>query len=176
MGCRSSQGWQRKHWKTLRQYYSGSPYFEQFADVFAHVYVDTRWETLSELNHFLIGSICRDFLGIQTTFDDSRRFNLGGEKQERLVGLLARVGCTHYLSGPAGRNYLDKRRFDSAGIELEYKAYDGYPEYSQKYPPFDHHVSIVDLLFNVGHNAPDFIWNCRRANPKSRKSLSSQTP
>ena len=81
--------------------------------------------------------------------------------------LLSRVGCTHFLSGPAGRNYLDKRPFDAAGIELEYKTYDGYPEYNQLYPPFDHHVSIVDTLFNVGYNAPDFIWERKHADSKS---------
>jgi hypothetical protein len=35
--------------------------------------------------------------------------------------------------------------------------YSGYPEYEQLYPPFEHAVSIVDLIFNVGPGARDFM-------------------
>ncbi len=35
--------------------------------------------------------------------------------------------------------------------------YDGYPEYPQLYPPFEHRVSVLDLLFNVGEAAPRYI-------------------
>jgi hypothetical protein len=28
--------------------------------------------------------------------------------------------------------------------------YSGYPEYEQVFPPFDHHVSVLDLLFSCG--------------------------
>jgi hypothetical protein len=31
--------------------------------------------------------------------------------------------------------------------------YDGYPPYAQLHPPFDHHVSIIDLLVHVGPDA-----------------------
>jgi hypothetical protein len=35
--------------------------------------------------------------------------------------------------------------------------YNNYPEYQQLYPPFQHAVSIVDLLFNTGSNAENFF-------------------
>jgi len=35
--------------------------------------------------------------------------------------------------------------------------YSGYPEYPQPYPPFDHHVSVIDLLCSVGPDARRFI-------------------
>ncbi|MDQ5937036.1 MAG: hypothetical protein QG574_4395, partial [Cyanobacteriota bacterium erpe_2018_sw_21hr_WHONDRS-SW48-000092_B_bin.40] len=35
--------------------------------------------------------------------------------------------------------------------------YDGYPEYQQLHPPFDHHVTVLDLLFNEGVNARLFM-------------------
>jgi len=161
--------WQSKHWKTLRQYYSRAPFFEKYEDFFSHVYLGMRWERLSELNRFLIESISREFLGIRTRFEDSRSFSLAGLKQERLVSLLEQVGCTEYLSGPAGRNYLDERVFECAGMTLLYKDYEGYPEYSQMYPPFDHYVSVIDLLFNVGDAARRFIWGWRDDMPKVRR-------
>ncbi len=60
------------------------------------------------------------------------------------------AGATEYLSGPSAKSYLDERLFQEAGIAVRYMSYDGYVEYNQRYPPFEHAVSIVDLIFNVG--------------------------
>ena len=35
--------------------------------------------------------------------------------------------------------------------------YAGYPEYPQLYPPFEHAVSIVDLLVHTGASAQLFL-------------------
>ena len=34
---------------------------------------------------------------------------------------------------------------------------------AQLHPPFEHAVSIVDLLFHVGPDAPEYIWGWRAA-------------
>jgi hypothetical protein len=39
---------------------------------------------------------------------------------ERLLALCQKHGCTHYVSGPTGREYLDVSRFDAAGIPVEF--------------------------------------------------------
>jgi hypothetical protein len=108
-------------------------------------------------------TIARDFLGVTTQFADSRDFQLEGRRLDRLLALLRAAGATRYVSGPAGRSYIDPERFSAAGIELTFKSYDGYPEYPQRFPPFDHFVSIVDLLCNVGPEAPSCVWGWRAA-------------
>jgi hypothetical protein len=35
--------------------------------------------------------------------------------------------------------------------------YSGYPEYRQLYPPFESHVSIIDLIFNEGPDATKYM-------------------
>ena len=40
---------------------------------------------------------------------------------------------------------------------LEYADYSGYPEYPQAHGAFDHRVSVVDLLFNTGADAPRYL-------------------
>ena len=40
--------------------------------------------------------------------------------------------------------------------------YSGYPEYPQLYPPFDHAVTALDLIFNVGPDAPSSMKSFRR--------------
>ena len=36
-------------------------------------------------------------------------------------------------------------------------SYDGYPEYPQLHPPFEHAVSVLDLLLNTGDRAPSYM-------------------
>ena len=61
----------------------------------------------------------------------------------------------------AAKAYIDESKFNEAGITITFKDYSGYPEYSQPHPPFDHAVSIVDLLFHMGPDAPWYIWGWR---------------
>ena len=75
----------------------------------------------------------------------------------RLVGICVAAGATHYLSGPAARAYLRPELFSEAGIVLEYADYSGYPEYPQPHGAFVHGVSVLDLLFNVGPDAPRYL-------------------
>ena len=65
------------------------------------------------------------------------------------------------LSGPAARDYIDASRFEEAGVELVYKDYGGYPEYPQPWPPFEHAVTVLDLLFSAGPDTPHYIWGWR---------------
>ncbi|HAY27299.1 MAG TPA: WbqC family protein [Candidatus Accumulibacter phosphatis] len=153
--------WQTKHWKTLQQNYGRSPFFGRYAPFFQDFYLGREWDNLSELNHYLIGGIAREFLGITTEFRDSREYALTGQKLERLLQLVKSTGADRYLSGPAAKDYIDPHRFSELGVELAWKDYSGYPEYPQRYPPFEHRVSILDLLFNVGPDAPWYIWGWR---------------
>jgi hypothetical protein len=158
--------WAQKHWKSLQQFYSAAPHFKRYEAFFRDVYLGRRWETLSELNHYLIETIARDFLGVATRFADSREFPTQGRKLDRLLELIEKLGAQVYVTGPAARSYIDPERFARLGVQLVYKSYDGYPEYPQRYPPFEHAVSIVDLLFNVGPDAPRFIWGWREPTPR----------
>jgi len=154
-------GWNKSHWETLKQNYSRAPYFKYYKEFFENVYLAMKWTNLSELNQYLITRICTEFLGIGSIFMDSRELSPEGSKQDRLIDLLLKTGADYYLSGPAARDYIDEKGFVDARIELQFKDYSGYPEYQQLYTPFEHGVSILDLLFNCGPSAPDFIWGWR---------------
>jgi hypothetical protein len=84
-------------------------------------------------------------------------YALVGGKTERLVGICKQAGATTYLSGPSARGYIDPAPFRDAGVELVYFEYDGYPEYPQLFPPFEHRVSVLDLIFNAGPDAPRYM-------------------
>lgn len=161
----TDSSWQSKHWKTIEQNYRKCPHFEQYRPIFEELYLARAWDNLSALNQTFIRRIARELLGITTHFIDSREFKAHGQKQDRLLDILGKLGATRYISGPAAKDYIDPARFEEAGIELIWKDYSGYPEYPQRYPPFEHGVSILDLLFNVGPSAPWYIWGWREGQP-----------
>ncbi len=68
----------------------------------------------------------------------------------RLVEICQAFGASRYLSGPAARAYIDTAQFDAADIELVYAEYSGYPAYEQAMSPFEHGVSVIDLLMRCG--------------------------
>ena len=154
--------WARRHWDVLVSAYRRAPHFERYGDLFRSALYDPSFRLLSELNKHLITSISTRVLGIATRFRDSREFRVKDHgKQGRLLEVLEQTGGGVYVSGPAAKAFLDPRRFASHGIEVIWKDYDGYPEYEQLYPPFRHDVTILDLLFHVGEQAPDYIWGWR---------------
>ena len=154
-------GWARRHWETLRHLYGQAPHFARVAPLLQETYLERTWTHLSELNQFLVQRIARDFLGLTTRFRDSREWTVQGAKQERILDLLRQAGATHYVSGPAAKDYLRQEAFDAAGIVLTYKDYAGYPEYPQAHPPFEHAVTVLDVLFQLGPEAPRAIWGWR---------------
>lgn len=154
--------WQAKHHQTLVQNYGKCAHFARYRGWLDHVYLEQRWDNLSALNHATIRHIASEFLGIATEFADSRRYAAAGLKLDRMVDLVAKTGATAYLSGPAAKDYIVPERFQEHGIALEWKDYAGYPEYAQRFPPFEHGVTILDLLFNTGADAPWYIWGWRQ--------------
>lgn len=152
--------WGEKHWRQIEQSYAAAPHFETHRDALEDFYLRRKWRTLSELNQEMIRTLSQQ-LGITTVFRDSREFTAQGRGQERVLELLQHAGANVYVSGPAAKAYIEPWRFDEAGIELRWKDYSGYPEYPQLYPPFVHEVTVLDLIFHTGPDAPWFIWGWR---------------
>jgi hypothetical protein len=150
----SDPSWTVTHWRTLRANYARAPFFRQHADAIEQVYRDCASETrLSAVNHRFLVALCR-ILGIDTRLSWSMDYALVEGKTERLVEICKQAGAETYLSGPRARAYIEPERFSDAGVQLAYFDYSGYPEYPQLFPPFDHRLSVLDLIFNVGPEAP----------------------
>jgi hypothetical protein len=145
--------WGERHWKTLQHTYGSAPHFEEYRDLVEELYRNPGGMQLSKINRQFLQALC-DLLGIGTTLSWSTDYKAEGAKTERLVSLCRAAGADAYLSGPRAREYLDEERFAEAGIALDYIDYSGYSEYPQLHPPFDHNVTILDLIFNTGRDAP----------------------
>jgi hypothetical protein len=149
--------WNIKHWRTLAQTYSKAPFFRDYKDEFESLYSQEGLTNLSQINYQFIDLICK-LLGIKTKLSWSTDYELGEGKTERLVKLVKDAGGTEYVSGPAARDYIVADLFADADVKLSWMDYSEYPEYQQLGPaPFEHGVSIVDLLFNTGPEAPSYM-------------------
>lgn len=156
--------WQRKHYNLLKQYYTKAPYYKKYIEFLNHIYMENQWNNLSEFNQYTIQLIAKELLDIKTIFKDSRIYQLNNKKQDKVIELLKKTGASTYISGPAAKSYIEENTFQQASIELIWKDYSNYPEYPQFFPPFEHGVTILDLLFHTGPDAPYYIWGWREEN------------
>lgn len=144
------ESWAKRHWQTIIQVYSRAPYFNYYREKLAHVYqLASQLTHLSEINKLFLTEICR-LLEIETAIVSSCDFALKEGKSERLLGLCQNLSASTYLSGPAAKDYLDESIFHEAGISVAWADYSGYPVYNQLYEPFEHGVTVLDLLFMTG--------------------------
>jgi hypothetical protein len=148
--------WRKKHWRTLVQNYSKSKYFNLYMNIFNNCYLNADEFFLSKINYSFICEINK-ILGITTKISWSTDYNISGEKTEKLLNICKQANATEYISGPAAKNYLDEKLFKQENIKVTWMDYSSYPEYNQLYPPFEHAVSILDLIFNEGPNATKFM-------------------
>jgi hypothetical protein len=156
----SQTNWHDKHWKTIQQNYRKAAAFRETGEFFENLYARATSPFISEINHLFITEICR-FLDIPAAITWSSDYAYDGDRSERVLSLCQAAGGTTYLSGPAAQAYLDVDLFKSAGVEVEWMDYSGYPVYPQLHGEFDHGVSIVDLLMNTGREATG-LMKCTR--------------
>ena len=156
----SDMSFAAKHWGQLEQSYSKSPFFEEVSEWLRLLYSENLPDNLSQLNRVFIEAICK-YLNISTKITNSWDYTQEEGRTERLASICEQTGATVYVSGPAAKNYLDEAVFNSRNMQVEWFNYDGYPEYPQLHGEFVHAVSVLDLIFNTGKDAPYFVWGWR---------------
>ena len=152
----SDNKWTSRHWETITNFYSRAEYFKEYKTLFEELYLDCREEYLSGINYRFLSGI-NSILGIKTRITWSKDYQLVEGKTERLLEICRQLNATEYLSGPAAKDYLDEDLFLKENIKVSWMDYSGYPEYTQLFPPFEHSVSIIDLIFNEGPNAKKYM-------------------
>lgn len=152
----SDSSWAEKHWKSIAFSYAKAPSMTEYGAQIQELYATVSSDWLTEINlHFMKGIM--NLLNITTDIRLSSEFDLAEDRNERLLNICKALNATHYISGPAAKDYLDADMFAAAGIEVEWADYSGYREYRQLHGGFEHGVSIVDLLLNEGSNSPKYL-------------------
>jgi hypothetical protein len=74
------------------------------------------------------------------------------QADERLIALCRHFGCSTYLAGAGGRDYMNLDAWRAAGIAVEFQDF-RHPLYRQCHPGFEANLSALDVLFNEGPGA-----------------------
>lgn len=141
----NAQPWQRKVWGRIEGAYRRHPHFAALAFELKAIFMMER-QSLLDLNLDLIDFFRRQ-LRIEVPMVRSSMLNVQGSRSELLLDICRKLDADTYLSGPAGRQYLDIPLFEAAGVELDFHMFT-HPVYAA--PQFQPYLSTLDLLMNHG--------------------------
>lgn len=147
--------WKEKYLQTIKQSYGKYPYFEEVYPLLEKaINIDTPY--FCEINIAIIKSFC-DALDIHPEYIRSKDLKVDGLKSSLILDICKEVKADLYIAGPSGRDYLDMKSFEDAGIIVKFNDYN-HPTYPQKRSnEFIDHLSALDLFMNVGFKEAKLI-------------------
>ena len=139
--------WRRKHIETARRFYAKAPHITEL-DSFAEI-IEQRYSTLAALT-MATTSFFLDRFAIVTPRQTMADFNeLPEDPNQRIIAIGKTLGADVYLAGEGGRNYMNLKAFEEAGIEVRF--FSPPPlEYPQFYGDFLPNLGSLDLLLMTG--------------------------
>ena len=146
--------WQNIHCNQIYENYKSAPFFFSYWSDIEKI-LTCKYKKLIELNFKLI-EYFNHALDITTKTIKSSELAVTKTKTERLVEICSKLNATCYISGIAGKDYLDEKLFSNSGIKLIYENFI-HQTYSQLYGNFIDNLSVVDLLMNEGPRSQQII-------------------
>jgi hypothetical protein len=151
MQINQAAGWRRKHLRTMEQAYRHRPHYDRYAAEIGEL-IEGAGDSLGDFLFAMLGYFLeKTGLGGKKILRASE-MGAEGSRSELLAEIAREAGADVYLSGAAGREYLDRSPFEAAGIEVAFQNF-RHPEYDQGYPDFEPNMGIADALFNLGGEA-----------------------
>ena len=152
------QNWRRKHVRMLQEAYRKHPHFDIVESVIDLLQADDASNKLANLNIRLIRYFAEG-LALQPEFAVASELPVSGQRSEKLVNFCRYFECDRYLSPVGSADYLAADGdFERSPIKLDFQTYQPEPYPQLKAPNFVSHLSIVDVLANVGwENARQYV-------------------
>jgi len=142
-----SVDWRSKHLRTLQVNYARASMGAQMLDLAQTVYRNPT-RLLADFNIQGIETIT-GYFGLRPEFRRSSDRPSSSTSSQRLLELLLDVNASRYITGHGARKYLNHELLEEHGIEVSYINYQRRP-YPQLYGSFDPHVTVLDLIANMG--------------------------
>lgn len=151
--------WKKKHLRTIELNYKKHQFFDEIFHLIKEVYKKES-EFLIGYNIPLIINICA-YLGISTKFVKASEIKSVPDKHgwEKLLLILQKVNADIYISGSGegSKRYVIEEDLIKNNTKLIWQSYKTHPYSQLNSPKFYSHLSIIDLLFNYGKNAVQYI-------------------
>ena len=135
------------HLNLIKNHYHGRPFLNDILSLLYKVYSQGH-ESLADLNIDLIKEISY-YIGLKIKFSRTKDLNVDGDKNNKLINLCKIFDTDTYLSAVGSKDYLDNDLFISNGIKIIFLDFP-HPVYPQGDKDFFSHLSIIDILINVG--------------------------
>lgn len=140
--------WKTKYLKTIEYNYKHHPFFGDYFPFFEDL-LGKKITGLLQFNMEIINFFAQQ-LQITTKIIMASSLAPQGNKSDLVLDISKRAGANVYLSGAAGRNYMDLPKYYENGVEVWFNDFE-HPIYQQKgTDTFVSHLSVLDLLMNVG--------------------------
>jgi hypothetical protein len=141
--------WRRKHIASIAASLNRAPFYSEIASGLEAWYRKDH-KYLSDFNIEIVTGIA-ERLGSSSRFVRASSLDVKGKRTDLLLEICQAVRATRYYSPAGARAYLDGEQevLTSAGIEVTYQQFD-HPVYEQRFGEFVSHLSIVDVIANVG--------------------------
>ncbi len=153
------RNWRTKHFKTIEHAYSKHPYQKEILMILQGLF-DKSVQNLSELNICLI-QILSEHLELSTKFLRASDLNIDGKRSEHIFKICEYLNCNEYLSPIGSKQYLQEDKvFEQSKIKLLFQEYEPMPYPQLKCLNFISHLSIIDVVANIGwQGALEYIQN-----------------
>ena len=150
------KNWQNQHLELLKQAYKSAPYVDEMLQLVSALY-DISSNNIGYISMKSMELVIDYFnLAGEKNFYNSSNLGIRGSSSERVFQIVQYLNGTHYITGHGAKNYLDHSLFEKNRIRVEYMNYLRLA-YPQQFSGFNPHVSILDLIANVGKQGKDYI-------------------
>lgn len=147
--------WQHRQQQSILSNYKKSACWDILANFFEHIFVE-QWQTISELNVAVVRDLVA-ILGIKTAlYTASELGEFPDDPDERLIAITKSFNADTYMAGSGGRDYMNQEKYQESGIRVVYQEY-RHPVYRQQFGGFEPYMSVIDLIFNYGHESLNII-------------------
>jgi hypothetical protein len=146
--------WKEKHLKSFEYNYRKTPYYTEVLNLLIPFYNKDRY-SLNEVVKDML-DILIDYLELDVNIVWASEYKWENQHEELLLEMVNFFNGDTYISGPNGRNYIDKNKFGKNGIELLFHEYN-HPYYEQIWGEFIPYMTIWDLLFYKGKESREII-------------------
>ncbi len=149
--CNYHQNWREKHIRTVEQTYAKHAYKEEMYQATFDLIGNTAITRLADLNIRLIKRWSHH-LGLKTPFLLSSDLQAEGKRSSRLFHICQKIGCTEYVSPIGAAAYLQEDQVfaESSPVRLSFQTYQPSAYQQKGAVQFVSHLSLVDVLANLG--------------------------
>ncbi len=149
--------WKATHLGKIDQAYRAAPHFDLIRDTVVRPIYGLETDSVSEFCAHSM-RVLSTVLGLGPRMLVSSESKVATDLHggDRVLAICEALGATTYLTGLGAMNYIDYDAFDQAGVRIEYMDYQ-LVTYPQLHGPFTPYVSVIDMLFNLGPAAANYL-------------------